>query len=50
MSYLIGIGLGTSGTKTVLFDASGTAIAAENEPFNCDKSSAYPPAQGLYPI
>ena len=29
MSYLIGIDLGTSGTKTVLFDTSGTAIASE---------------------
>ena len=28
MSYLIGIDLGTSGTKTVLFDAEGTPLAA----------------------
>lgn len=28
MSYLIGIDIGTSGTKTVLFDTAGTAIAS----------------------
>ena len=28
MEYLIGIDLGTSGTKTVLFDRAGTVVAS----------------------
>ena len=29
MEYLLGVDLGTSGTKTVLFDVNGQAIASE---------------------
>ena len=28
MNYLIGVDLGTSGTKTVLFDTEGTVISS----------------------
>ena len=34
MQYLLGVDLGTSGTKTVLFDADGKAI--------CSKTIEYP--------
>ena len=34
MKYLLGIDLGTSGTKTVLFDENGTAV--------CSKTIEYP--------
>lgn len=29
MKYLLGVDLGTSGTKTVLFDEKGTSIASK---------------------
>ena len=31
MTYYLGVDIGTSGTKTVLFDVQGTAIASETE-------------------
>ncbi|MDD3920816.1 MAG: FGGY family carbohydrate kinase, partial [Eubacteriales bacterium] len=33
MPYLIGIDLGTSGTKTVLFDAAGTVVASASREY-----------------
>ncbi len=33
MRYLLGIDIGTSGTKTVLFDEKGTVIASESEEY-----------------
>ena len=29
MKYVLGVDLGTSGTKTVLFDEAGSAVASE---------------------
>ena len=39
MSYLIGIDIGTSGTKTVLFDEAGNTIASSTV-------ESHVPAQG----
>ncbi|MDE6838621.1 MAG: xylulokinase, partial [Acutalibacter sp.] len=33
MEYIIGIDLGTSGTKTVLFDREGAVIASASEEY-----------------
>ena len=33
MRYLLGIDVGTSGTKTVLFDEKGTVIASKSEEY-----------------
>ena len=33
MTYYLGVDIGTSGTKTVLFDVQGTAIASETEEY-----------------
>jgi xylulokinase len=33
MAYLLGIDIGTSGTKTVLFDASGNSIASDTQEY-----------------
>ena len=31
MNYLLGVDLGTSGTKTVLFDEDGNVVASKND-------------------
>ena len=44
MAYVLGVDIGTSGTKTVLFDQNGAVIASASEEY-----PLYQPQNGIKP-